>query len=94
LNVFLPIAIGGILAVLLFSKLMEHLLETKHSRVYHFILGLVIASTVLILIPNPASEETISYANISVMTIVLSIVLFGLGVLLGSWMSKLEEKYK
>ncbi|MGA3436301.1 DUF368 domain-containing protein [Lactiplantibacillus plantarum] len=58
-GVYLPIAIGGILAMALFSKLMDHLLVKFHSRVYHFILGIVLASTMLILIPNPYAAENL-----------------------------------
>ncbi|WP_125565621.1 DUF368 domain-containing protein [Companilactobacillus insicii] len=93
-GVFLPIAIGGMVAMVLFSKGMEYLIEHHHSRVYHFILGIVLASTILILIPNPYSAETISYAGVTGITIVLSIIAFVLGTLLGLWMSGLEEKYK
>jgi len=88
-GVFLPIALGGVLAMLLFAKLMEKLLENYHSRVYHFIIGLVLASTLLIVIPPVAD-----YSNVTVLTIVLSAVLFVLGLILGLWMSRLEEKYK
>jgi len=93
-GVFLPIAVGGIIAMILFSKGMEYLIQHHHSRVYHFILGIVVASTILILVPNPYSEETISYAGITGMTITLSVITFILGTLLGLWMSKLEDKYK
>ncbi|CCK19824.1 membrane protein [Lactococcus raffinolactis 4877] len=94
LNVFLPIAIGGILAVLLFAKSMEHLLEHHHSRVFHFILGIVSASTVLILVPNSKSAESISYAGSNLLTLVLAAIFTSLGLWLGLWMSKLEERYK
>ncbi|WP_332400661.1 DUF368 domain-containing protein [Pseudolactococcus laudensis] len=94
LNVFLPIAIGGILAVLLFAKSMEHLLEHHHSRVFHFILGIVSASTVLILVPNSKSAESISYAGSNLLTLVLAAIFTSLGLRLGLWMSKLEERYK
>lgn len=94
LNVFLPIAIGGILAVLLFAKSMEHLLEHHHSRVFHFILGIVSASTVLILVPNSKSAESISYAGSNLLTLVLAAIFTALGLWLGLWMSKLEERYK
>lgn len=94
LNVFLPIAIGGILAVLLFAKSMEHLLEHHHSRVFHFILGIVSASTVLILVPNNKSAESISYAGSNLLTLVLAAIFTALGLWLGLWMSKLEERYK
>lgn len=94
MGVFLPIAVGGIIAMLLFSKGMEFLILHHHSRVYHFILGIVVASTILILIPNPYAEETISYAGITSMTIIISVLTFILGTILGLWMSKLEDKYK
>lgn len=89
MGVFLPIAIGGIVAILLFSKLMDKLLANFHSRVYHFILGIVVASTVLIVIPPVAD-----YSGTTVLTIAVSIVLFVGGYMLGAWMSKLEDKYK
>ena len=94
LNVFIPIAIGGILAVLLFAKSMEHLLEHHHSRVFHFILGIVSASTVLLLVPNSKSAESISYAGSNLLTLVLAAIFTALGLWLGLWMSKLEERYK
>ena len=94
LNVFLPIAIGGILAVLLFAKSMEHLLEHHPSRVFHFILGIVSASTVLLLVPNSKSAESISYAGSNLLTLVLAAIFTALGLWLGLWMSKLEERYK
>ena len=93
-NVFLPIAIGGILAMLLFAKSMEHLLEHHHSRVFHFILGIVAASTVLILVPNHQSAESISYAGSGVLTFVLAAIFTVLGLWLGLWLSRLEERYK
>ena len=94
LNVFLPIAIGGILAVLLFAKSMEYLLEHHHSRVFHFILGIVSASTILILVPNNQSAESISYDESNLLTLVLAVIFTVLGLWLGLWMSKLEERYK
>ncbi len=89
MGVFLPIAIGGLAVMLLFSKLMEWLLTHYHSKVYHFILGIVIASTILIVIPPVAN-----YSGFTWVTAVIGIILFVLGAWLGLWMSKLEEKYK
>ena len=89
MGVFLPIAIGGLAVMLLFSKLMEWLLTHYHSKVYHFILGIVIASTILIVIPPVAN-----YSGFTWITAVIGIILFVLGAWLGLWMSKLEEKYK
>mgnify|MGYP003361743205 CR=1 FL=1 len=92
--VFIPIAIGGIISMLTFSKAMEKLIEYHHSRVYHFILGIVLASTILILVPNPYLEDSISYAGINTLDMVLSGSLFILGMFLALWMSKLENKFK
>ena len=91
---FLPIAIGGLLAMVAFSKAMDYALEHYHSRVYHFIIGIVLSSTLLILLPNASSKEAISYTGAGILTWFSAFILFGLGVLLGLWMSQLEEKYK
>lgn len=91
---FLPIAIGGALAMVAFSKAMDHALKAYHSRVYHFIIGIVLSSTLLILIPQAGNEEAISYAGAGFGTWISAVLLFILGTWLGLWMSKLEEKYK
>jgi len=92
-GVFLPIILGAITAMALFSKLMESLLDRYPSRVYHFIIGLVIASTILIVVPT-ASEEAISYAGVTGQTIAIAAFTALVGLALGLWMSKLEDKYK
>ncbi|MGY5340380.1 DUF368 domain-containing protein [Levilactobacillus spicheri] len=94
LGVYLPIALGGLLTLAVFAKGVEYLLQRYHSRVHHFILGLVVASTVLILVPNPSAAESISYAGTTVLTWVASLVACGAGIALGWWMSCLEVKYK
>lgn len=93
-GVFLPIAIGGALTMLAFSKAMDYALANYHAKVYHFILGLVMASTLLIIIPVPNSSEAISYAGTNLWTLLFALVLFVAGIALGAWMSRLEEKYK
>lgn len=87
--VFIPLAIGGLVTLLLFSKIMERILRLHYSKLYHFILGIVIASTMLIVIP-----PVISYEGFTIVSGIISAVLFALGCLLGSWMSRLEDKYK
>ena len=91
---FLPIGIGGALALILFSKAMDYILKHYHSRVYHFIIGIVLSSTLLIVLPQSGNSESISYACLSIFTLVLAAFFFGLGIWLGIWMSQLEEKYK
>ena len=93
-DVFLPIAIGGAISLLFFSKAMDWALMNYHSRVYHFIIGLVLSSTLLIITPNSHNPEGISYAGLNVETLVISLILFILGICLGVWMCNLEEKYK
>ncbi len=93
LGTFLPIALGAIAAILLFSKLMERLIDTYHSRVYHFIIGLVLASTVLIVVPTH-SEESIDYTGTTPTTIVMAVIIFGVGLAIGLWTAMLERKYK
>ena len=91
---FLPIGIGGALTLILFSKAMDYILKHYHSRVYHFIIGIVLSSTLLIVLPQSGNSESISYAGVSIFTLVLAAFFFGLGIWLGIWMSQLEEKYK
>ncbi|AVK60386.1 DUF368 domain-containing protein [Lactobacillus sp. CBA3605] len=94
LGTYLPIALGGILAMLLFSKSMDYLIHRFHSRVYHFILGIVVASTILILVPNPHAAESIVYTGVTTTTLFISLVACLVGIGLGYWMSRLETKYK
>ncbi|MFI3595553.1 DUF368 domain-containing protein [Streptococcus uberis] len=91
---FLPIAIGGLLAMAAFSKVMDYALDHYHSRVYHLIIGIILSSTLLILIPVPNSPEAIDYSGAGLLTWGLALLLFGLGIWLGLWMSQLESKYK
>lgn len=94
LGVFLPITIGGLLTMLLFSKAMAWALDKHQSRVYHLIIGLVTSSTLLIILPNPYNTESISYVGASLGTLFSAALLFAAGIALGFWMTKLEERYK
>ena len=68
---FLPIGIECRATLIIFSKLMDHALNNYHSRVYHFIIGIVLSSTLLILIPNAGSAESIKYSGLSIVSYVL-----------------------
>ena len=91
---FLPIGIGAGATLIIFSKLMDYALNNYHSRVYHFIIGIVLSSTILILIPNAGNTESIQYLGLSLVNYVLISFFFALGIWMGIWMSKLEDKYK
>ncbi len=80
-SIIIPLGIGAVICVLSLSKLMDFIFRKAYSIMHHFILGVVFASTTII-IPN--------YNYLSLGGLVCVIVCI-LGVLLGLWMSKLEE---
>lgn len=86
LGVIIPIGIGGIVCVLTLSKVMDYIFSKAYSKLFHFILGVVFASTIMIIPTN--------YNDLSVPGYLACIVLCAAGAALGYWMSQLEEKYK
>ena len=94
LGTFFPIGIGAGATLIIFSKLMDYALNNYHSRVYHFIIGIILSSTLLILIPNAGNAESIQYTGLSLVGYVIIAFFFVLGIWLGIWMSQLEDKYK
>lgn len=85
LTVLVPIAIGGIVCVLSLSKLVDILFNKAYAVLFHIILGVVIASTLMI-IPT-------DYNYLGPGTLVCAAACAA-GAALGYWMSGLEEKYK
>lgn len=86
LEVIFPIALGGIICVLGLSKLMDFIFSKAYSQLFHFILGVVFASTIMIIPTN--------YTSLSMLGLIFCPILFLIGALLGWWMSRLEEQYK
>lgn len=86
LEVIFPIGIGGVLCVLGLSKIMDFIFSKAYSKLFHFILGVVFASTIMI-IPT-------DYAGLGIAGLVACPILFAAGAALGWWMSRLEEQYK
>lgn len=86
LDVILPIGLGAVVCVLTLSKLFDFLFSKAYSKLFHFILGVVFASTVMI-VPT-------DYTNLSLLGIIFCPILFFAGIALGWWMSRLEEQYK
>lgn len=84
-SVVIPLGIGGLLCVLAFSKLMDYLFSKIYAGLFHFILGIVIASTVMIV---PLDFNYLSLGTL------ICIAACGLGVALAMWMSNLDAKYK
>lgn len=86
--------IGGGVTMILLSKGMNYLLLHYRSYIYYCIIGSVLSSTLLILLPSGNAYEGISYANVTGMEIVITALVFVLGILFGLWMVKLEKDYK
>lgn len=87
-SILIPVAIGGLLCIISLSKLVNYLMNLYYAIIFHFILGVVIASTLIIL---PSQQ---AFAALSTIEKFFSIMLFFVGLVLGLWMSKLELKYK
>ncbi|MGM0239041.1 DUF368 domain-containing protein [Enterococcus sp. AZ103] len=85
LGVIIPIGIGGLVVVLSLSKVMDWVFARYYAPMFHFILGIVFASTVMI-VPT-------DYAGFSFLAFFACGVLCILGAGLGWWMSRLEERY-
>lgn len=86
LQVILPIGIGGIVTILTLSKMIDYIFSKAYPQLFHFIMGVVLASTVMIVPTN--------YTGFTFLSYLACVLMLGLGVLLGAWMSKLEERYK
>lgn len=86
MSVIIPIGIGGLLTVVLLSKFFAYIFQNYYAKFFHFILGVVFASTLIIVPTNYSGFGPIQYFW-------CVITLVG-GIALGAWMSKLEEKYK
>lgn len=82
LGVILPLALGLILCVLVFAKLVSWLFNKAYTVMYHLILGVVVGST-LAIIP----------AGVSGWTIALCAVLFLLGFAASYALAKVDEKH-
>lgn len=85
-SVILPIGIGGLLTVLSLSKVIDAIFQRAYSQLFHFIMGIVFASTVMI-VPT-------DYSGFHFSGYLYSLLLLLAGIALGAWMSRLEEKYK
>ncbi len=87
LTVLIPLAIGAILTILLFSKLVDNLFKRHHSIAFHAIIGVVIAATAMIL---PFESFTKSPAT-CVINIVCLICGIGAALLLDKFNQKFEK---
>jgi len=95
--VIIPLIIGFILCVLLFAKIAAYLFKRYYSGMYHFILGMVIGSSLAIFptVVFPAfTGEQLALAGLSFGgALLFCVVLFVAGTVASFLFSKLEEKY-
>jgi putative membrane protein len=81
-GVIIPLAIGGVVCVLTFAKLVSWLFKKSYTFMYHLILGIVVGST-LAIIPGGVSGWTIAVCAL----------LFAFGAACSYALAKLDEKY-
>jgi len=67
--IIIPVAVGGLLTVVLSAKLVAYLLRVAYAVVYHIILGLVITSTVMIVPREFNSNLVIALCLIAGLTV-------------------------
>jgi len=86
LTVILPLALGAVLCIILFAKLMKKIIEVAYAGAFHFILGIVIASTAII-VPT-------DYSGADTGVFIVSAIVFSAGLAVGFLMGWLDRKYK
>lgn len=82
LGVIIPLALGLLICILLFAKLVSWLFKKFYAFMYHFILGIVVGST-LAIIP----------AGVQVWTIAICALMAVAGAVVSYFLAKLDEKY-
>lgn len=87
-SILIPVGIGAVVCVFLFAKAIRYLLDIAYATVFHFVFGVVVASTAII---APSIDM---YADMAVLDYTLVILLFFGGLALGLWMGRLENTYK
>ncbi|MEA5002549.1 MAG: DUF368 domain-containing protein [Christensenella sp.] len=94
LSVLIPVVAGAVLCFLLLSKAFSKLFDKAYSGMYHFILGVIIASTIMIV---PWSGKALENGGTVAYSPALVLICIGAtvgGIALGYVMGRLEKKYK
>ncbi|MCL2478392.1 MAG: DUF368 domain-containing protein [Treponema sp.] len=85
LMVLLPLFLGAAVCLFALSSLVNWLLKKIYAGIFHFVVGIVLASTFMII---PLNFNYLSVGTIA------CVITFIAGGALGFWMSRLEDKYK
>lgn len=96
-GVIIPLALGLVICVLSLAKVANWAFAHYYAKMYHFILGTVIGSSLAIFptVVFPAfTAEALAETGLSfMMTLLISLVMFALGIAFSYWFSGIEEKY-
>ncbi|MCL2717551.1 MAG: DUF368 domain-containing protein [Lachnospiraceae bacterium] len=94
LGVLIPVLCGAAACILLLSKAFDNLFERSYTGMYHFIIGIIIASTIMII---PWNGKVLQNGELNNYDFSLGVICFFTclsGVGLGYCMSLLEKKIK
>jgi putative membrane protein len=79
ISILIPLGVGMVLCLLLFSKLANYLFKKAHGTMYNIVIGIVIASTIMII---PTVYPSVSYAVTCILCLAVGFALaFGLSIL-------------
>lgn len=96
-SVIIPLTIGVVICVFMFAKLANMLFSKYYSKMYHFILGMVVGSSLAIfpttVFPSLTSEGLAESGLTFMAGVIFSIVMFVLGTIFSFWFSRIEDKY-
>jgi putative membrane protein len=94
--VVIPLVIGAGLCILIFAKLMTWLFDRYYASVYHFILGTIIGSSLVIfpVVVFPAfSKDALAASGLSfISSLIFCVVLLIIGIIISWKFSQLEER--
>lgn len=95
-SVLIPAGIGGLATVVLLSKPINKLFERHYSVAFHTIVGIVIASTIMIVPAAAAEEETaiLSLFASSVSGTIINIICIVVGVVAALALDKFNSKFE
>lgn len=79
----IPSGIGAVVTVICFAKMIDALLEKFYSYVFHTIVGIVVAATVMII---PFGSFTVSLS-----AAIVNVICLGLGVLCSLLLNRIDK---
>ncbi|WP_232550097.1 DUF368 domain-containing protein [Propioniciclava soli] len=93
-TVFIPLFVGLVACVLLFAKAASWAFDTHYAGMYHFILGMVIGSSVAIFPTVVFTAEAVEKAGLGLPLFLVFCAAMLLAGIVASWLfSKVEDRY-